>query len=155
MQFKGKSSKASSKKCYWENAFPLWCVQLVSWLRLANCSHWFLETSWFFSPQSLPYDNNPRGYSAQWKQKSLMWMAAAGSGLFLLSWWTVCCCIHFGSKSTWRYSELTGQKNSNIGSTLIYRCAKLNTSVLYSENATAVNILYCFKDLIAAGCFRF
>lgn len=112
MQFKGKSSKASSKKCYWENAFPLWCVQLVSWLRLANCSHWFSETSWFFSPQSLPYDNNPQGYSAQWKQKSLMWMAAAGSGLFLLSWWTVCCCIHFGSKSTWRYSELTGQKTA-------------------------------------------
>lgn len=50
------------------------------------------------------------GIQSSGKARSLMRMAAAGSGLFLLLWWTVCRCFHFGSKFTWCYCELAGQK---------------------------------------------
>lgn len=62
-----KANESLLQKSYGENAFPLWWIQLVSWLRLAPCSHWFLETSCLPSLQLLPYDN-PRGCRAQWKQ---------------------------------------------------------------------------------------
>lgn len=131
MQIKGKLSKASSKKCYWEKAFPLWCVQLASWLRLANCSHWFLETSWFFSLQSLPHDKDPQGCGARWKKVPWCgWQLQAPASFYYCDGHSVA-----GRTLVLNPHDVIANlqaRNSNIGSILMYRCAELNTRVLLS-----------------------
>lgn len=111
----------------------------------------FLETSWFFSPQSLPYDKDPQGCRAQWKKDPWCgWQLQAPASFYYCDGRAVA-----GRTLVLNPHDVIANlqaKNSNIGSILVHRCAELNSRVLRSENPMVMNILYCFKDLIAAGC---
>lgn len=89
-KWKASYLKPPPKNSYWGNAFPLWRIQHVSWLWLARCSPWFVETSWFFSPQSLPIWQRSTGTQSSVQARPSMRMAAS------VLWWTACSCIHFG-----------------------------------------------------------
>lgn len=91
----------------------------------------FLETSWLFSPQSLPYDNNPRGCSAQRKQNPWCgWQLQALVSFSHCDGMSVAAFILVQNPHDVILNLQT--QNSHAGSILKSRCAKLSSLLILS-----------------------
>lgn len=154
MQFKGKLSKPASKNKFLGKCISFVVFQHVSWLRLARCSPWFLETSWFcFTPITSTWQRST-GTQSSVQARPSMRLTAAGSAFLYYDGPTVAAFI-WGSKSTRRYSELAEAYELSSNSDVLKWAVSSSQALtaLYSENA--MHILYCWKDSTAAGCFWF